>query len=108
MNESGLLKRLQRIAISEPIDAKFALFPNGRVSLMILQNTGVDNLFVFVRRGFQQFHHETTIRVPGARNLQLVSNDSNLMLALTVASPVSEVPYDPVRMFRARFFGRLI
>lgn len=105
--KDGPPTRLQRIAFTEPADVKLAQDPNGRVTLIVLQRSGVDNVFVYVWRGLQQFKHETTVRVPGAQDLQLIANEANLLLALTVALPVTEVPYGPVRMFRANFFGRL-
>ena len=100
--------RLQRITFSEPIDAKFTRLPDGRLTLMVLQINGVDNVSVFVWRGLLQFQQETTVRVPGAKFLQMISNDAKLMLALTVVSPiVTELPYGPLRMFRAQFVGQL-
>lgn len=51
-----------------------------------------------------QFQHKTTIRAPGAHGLQPISNNVQLILALAVSS---EVPFGPVRMFRAQFLGQL-
>ncbi|KZS11248.1 putative Closca [Daphnia magna] len=104
LNDIGPPTRLQRIAFSEPIDAKFARLPDGRLALMVLQSSGVDNVYVYVWRGIMQFQHETTIRAPGAHGLQPISNNVQLILALAVSS---EVPFGPVRMFRAQFLGQL-
>lgn len=71
---------------------------------MVLQSSGVDNVYVYVWRGIMQFQHETTIRAPGAHGLQPISNNVQLILALAVSS---EVPFGPVRMFRAQFLGQL-
>ena len=73
---------------------------------MILQSSGVDNVSLYIWRGLLQFQPETTVRVPGAQDLQLVSSNGQLIIALTVASSVPEVPYGPVRMFRAHFLGQ--
>ncbi|XP_057379728.1 uncharacterized protein LOC130702079 [Daphnia carinata] len=104
LNDVGPPTRLQRIAFSEPIDAKFARLPDGRLALMVLQSSGVDNVYVYVWRGILQFQHETTIRAPGAHRLQPIANNVQMILALTVSS---EVPFGPVRMFRAQFLGQL-
>ncbi|KAI9558066.1 hypothetical protein GHT06_014819 [Daphnia sinensis] len=104
LNDVGPPTRLQRIAFSEPIDAKFARLPDGRLALMVLQSSGVENVYIYVWRGILQFQQETIIRAPGAHGLQPVSNNDRLMLALTVSS---EVPFGPVRMFRAQFLGQL-
>ena len=106
LNDDGPPKRLQRIAFTEPIDVKFTRLPDGRITLMILQSSGVDNVSLYIWRGLLQFQPETTVRVPGAQDLQLVSSNGQLILALTVASSVPEVPYGPVRMFRAHFLGQ--
>lgn len=74
---------------------------------MVLETGGIDNVLVYIWRGLLQFQHKTTVRVPGAKNLQLISSKSHLILALTIASPASKGPYGPLRMFRARFLGRL-
>jgi hypothetical protein len=108
LNDVGPPTRLQRITVSEPIDAKFTRLPDGRITLMVLQTNGVDNVSVYVWRGLLQFQHDTTVRVPGAKFLQLISNDDKLMLALSVTSSiVTELPYGPLRMFRAQFVGQI-
>lgn len=107
MNERGPPTRLQRIVFAEPTDAKFARLPDGRIALMVLQTGGIDNVSVYIWRGLLQFQHKTTVRVPGAKDLQLISSKSHFILALTVASPANRGPYGPLRMFRARFLGPL-
>ncbi len=108
MNDFGPPTRLQRITFSEPIDARFTRLPDGRLALMVLQSNGVENISIYIWRGLLQFQHETIVRVPGAKFLQIISNDVKLMLALTVPSPiVTELPYGPLRMFRAQFVGQL-
>ncbi|XP_046458774.1 uncharacterized protein LOC124205390 [Daphnia pulex] len=60
LNYVGPPTRLQRITFSEPIDAKFSRLPDGRLTLMVLQTNGVDNVSVYVWRGLLQFQHDTS------------------------------------------------
>ena len=87
------------------MDIKFTLLPDGRIALLILQNSGIDNVYVYIWRGLLQFQHELTIRAPGAHDLQLISDKSMLVLALAVDPPINRFSYGPVRMFRANFIG---
>lgn len=111
LSGDGQPSRLQRLPFIEPADAKFALLPDGRLSLLVLQCSGVDNVLVFVWRNLLQFQHVTTVRVPGARNLQRLATPSQFMLALTISPPKSSVDnstaYAALRTFEAHFFGKL-
>jgi len=67
--------RIQRLPFIEPVDVKFASLPDGRLSLLVLQKSGVDNVPVYVwRNNFLQFQLITTVRVPGAQDFQRLAN----------------------------------
>jgi len=107
---SGQPMRIQRLPFIEPVDVKFASLPDGRLSLLVLQKSGVDNVLVHVWRNFLQFQLITTVRVPGAQDFQRLANPSDVLLALSVASSQPDGSVDtfgPVRAFRAHFFGKL-
>jgi hypothetical protein len=99
--------RLQRLAFSEPLDVKFVKLPDGRLALMVLQCSGVDNVMVYIWRGLLQFQHVTTIKAPGAQDLSVIATSGRLLLALTVSTSAPDIPYGPIRIFQAQFVGQL-
>ena len=105
-SSNGKPSRLQRIAVAEPMDVKFLRLPNGRLALAVLQCSGIDNVMVYVLKGLSQFEHVTTIHVPGAVDLQVVADEAQVLMALTI-NQSSEDGSNAVRVFRARFLDLL-
>ena len=94
-------------SISEPNGGKFALLQDGRLSLFILQRTGVHNVLVYVWEGQSLFSHKTIVKVPGVQEMHIVSSKSSrLMLILTVKTPLSALaPKHSVSLFEGQYLG---
>jgi len=74
---SGQPLRIQRLPLIKPMDVTFASLPDGGLSLLVLQRSGVDNVLVHVWCNFQ-FQLITIVRVPGAQDFQRFVNPSDL------------------------------
>ena len=103
----GKLTRLQRISTPEPMDVKFFRLPNGRPALAILQCSGIENVMVYVLKGLSQFEHMTTIHVPGAMDIQVIAEEDEIFMMLTINQSI-ENESTAVRLFRARFLNLLV
>lgn len=67
----------------------------------------MDNVSVFTQRDMQQFLLVTTVRVPGAKDLQVVVGSSHVTLVFSMGTTAVS-SYAPVRLFHARFLGQFI
>ena len=107
LNSYGKSARLQRISVPEPMDVKFFRLPNGRLALAVLQCSGIDNVMVYVLKGFSQFEHVTTIHVPGAMDFQVIADATQVLMMLTISQPSGDGS-NAVKLFRAHFLDLLI
>jgi len=64
-------------------------------------------VMVYVLKGLSQFEHMTTIHVPGAMDIQVIAEEDEVFMMLTINQSI-ENESTAVRLFRARFLNLLV